>query len=190
MVTSRSESYPYPGALPEVQAGNLRADLFRRDFTINALAIDLTPDNYGELIDYFGGMKDIRNQKIRILHGLSFIDDPTRILRGLRFASRFKFELSSDTKTKLFKALEKNMLKRLSGKRLGRELESLLDSPRIIYTLELLETYGVLSSLNSKIKLDRFSRELLINLDITLSWFSLTFPDENFTRSTIPDGSI
>ena len=182
VVSSRSESYAYPGALPDVQRGNLRADLYRRDFTINCLAIDLSTDRFGELVDYFGGMKDIRNKKIRILHGLSFIDDPTRILRGLRFASRFKFDLSSDTMMKIKKALEKNMLKRLSGKRLRSEIEALLDSPRILYTLELLESHGILENLNRKIQLDRFTRELLINLDVTLSWFRLTFPEEEFRR--------
>lgn len=185
VVSSRSESYPYPGALPEVQEGNLRSDLYRRDFTINSLAIDLSQEKFGELVDYFGGMRDIRNKKIRILHGLSFIDDPTRILRGLRFASRLKFDISSDTKNKLQKALEKNMFRRLSGKRLRTEITALLDGPRILSTLELLESYGILENLNRKIKLDRFSRELLINIDITLSWFIITFPEEKINRTVL-----
>jgi tRNA nucleotidyltransferase (CCA-adding enzyme) len=180
VVTARRESYAYPGALPDVASGSLRADLFRRDFTINALAISLMPDDFGRLIDYFGGMRDIQNRTIRILHGLSFVDDPTRMLRAMRFASRLNFQLSEGTRQMLIKAVEKNMLKRVSGKRIQTELVHILRNPRPINTLQLLDKYGLLRNIHRKIKFDRFTLELLQSLGETISWFRLTFPDEPF----------
>jgi tRNA nucleotidyltransferase (CCA-adding enzyme) len=97
LVSARSEHYPHPGALPVVKKGILREDLFRRDFTINALAVSLNPDSFGELQDFYGGYDDLKNKKIRVLHEKSFVDDPTRILRALRFASRFDFKLEAKT---------------------------------------------------------------------------------------------
>ncbi len=97
LVSARSEHYPHPGALPVVKKGTLKEDLFRRDFTINALAVSLSPDSFGELQDFYGGYEDLRNKKIRVLHEKSFVDDPTRILRALRFASRFNFKLEAKT---------------------------------------------------------------------------------------------
>lgn len=95
--TARSEHYPHPGSLPIVKLGLLKDDLFRRDFTINALAVVLNPENWGQLKDFYGGYDDLKNQKIRVLHEQSFVDDPTRILRAARFAGRFGFKVESKT---------------------------------------------------------------------------------------------
>ncbi len=175
VVTARSESYAAPGALPEVRTGSLRADLYRRDFTINALAINLLPSEFGRLIDYFGGLRDIRNKKIRVMHGLSFIDDPTRALRAIRFANRFSFDITEGTKQLLISAMERRMLKRISGKRIHTELKLLFDDPRPLHAVELLENYGILSELHRKIKLDRFTANLVRKIDATLSWFRLAY---------------
>ena len=103
--TARKESYPQPGALPVVQEGTLKDDLFRRDFAINALAIAIHKDCYAQLIDEFGGCEDIKNKKIRILHDQSFVDDPTRILRVIRFEQRFHFKIERKTLSLLKMAL-------------------------------------------------------------------------------------
>lgn len=175
VATARSESYPSPGALPRVQIGSLRVDLFRRDFTINTLVISLIPSEFGRLIDYFGGMRDIRNRKIRTLHGLSFIDDPTRILRAIRFANKLSFDIAYGTKQLLESAVQKGMLKRISGKRTHTELALIFDDPRPLHAAELLEQHGVLKSLHRSIKLDRFTSDLIRKVDATLSWFKINY---------------
>src|SRR5436190_8384879 len=86
LVTARREQYPTPGALPEVEAGNIHDDLARRDFTINALAVELRPDGVGELLDPHGGLSDLQAGLVRVLHPNSFVDDPTRILRAVKYA--------------------------------------------------------------------------------------------------------
>ncbi len=98
IATARTEFYPYPAANPEVEASSIRQDLYRRDFTINALALRLTSPRSGDLIDCFGGVSDLQNRQIRVLHANSFIEDPTRIYRAVRFAVRLGFELEQQTK--------------------------------------------------------------------------------------------
>ena len=105
IATARTEFYPYPAANPEVEASSIRQDLYRRDFTINALALRLTSPRSGELLDFFGGISDLQNRKIRVLHANSFIEDPTRIYRGVRFAVRLGFELESQTKAYIHYAI-------------------------------------------------------------------------------------
>jgi tRNA nucleotidyltransferase (CCA-adding enzyme) len=181
IVSARKESYDKPGALPTVQLGSLRADLYRRDFTINTLAINLTEGKFGQLVDYFGGIKDINNSTVRILHGLSFMDDPTRLLRAARFAARFNFSFSDGTKQALNTAIEKNMFSRISGKRIHQELVQILENSRPLATLELMDKLGILGALHRKVKLDRFTFELLSKLYDTISWFKIDFPDEKPT---------
>ncbi|MBM3255763.1 MAG: CCA tRNA nucleotidyltransferase, partial [Candidatus Omnitrophica bacterium] len=91
IATSRREHYPKPAALPLVQKGGLKDDLARRDFSINAMAISINKTSFGELIDFFGGPADLSRKKIRVLHSRSFIDDPTRVLRAVRFEQRYAF---------------------------------------------------------------------------------------------------
>lgn len=97
LVAARKESYPHPGALPKVRPGTLKDDLFRRDFTINAMAMCLNQNRWGQLVDEFGGLPDLRNKKIRVLHERSFLDDPTRILRSVRFEQRLNFTIEPGT---------------------------------------------------------------------------------------------
>jgi len=104
--TARSETYVHSGALPTVKPGSLNDDLFRRDFTINALAIAINPSHFGELIDLFGGLQDIKKKAIRVLHDQSFMDDPTRILRAVRFEQRLGFHIESSTLQLLKTALK------------------------------------------------------------------------------------
>ena len=121
---ARTETYAKPGALPVVKPGTLKTDLFRRDFTVNAMAICLSPDNYGELIDLYGGLNDLKNKIIRVLHEKSFIDDATRIWRAIRYEQRLGFQIEPET-LKLLKR-DVPMLKTVGGYRLRHELELVL----------------------------------------------------------------
>ena len=122
IASTRREDYDFPGALPVVETSSLKDDLFRRDFTINALAMCLNRDNYGQVIDYYGGLRDLRQGEIRFLHNLSFIDDPTRILRAIRFAGRYNFKLAKVTGDALVTALEADVFSRVSPERFTEEL--------------------------------------------------------------------
>ncbi|HEY41670.1 MAG TPA: CCA tRNA nucleotidyltransferase [Dehalococcoidia bacterium] len=124
VTTARSETYDRPGALPQVKPGSLSDDLFRRDFTINAMAIQLSPGLYGDLIDLYGGQEDLKRGLIRILHEQSFTDDATRIWRALRYEQRFGFTLDMETLELLKRDIV--MLDTISGDRIRHELELVL----------------------------------------------------------------
>ncbi|MFP4472810.1 MAG: CCA tRNA nucleotidyltransferase [Candidatus Omnitrophota bacterium] len=120
-VTARKERYDRPGALPEVEPSSLEEDLFRRDFTLNAVAASLAPGAEGELVDPYDGQKDLRAGVLRVLHGESFRDDPTRILRGVRFAQRFDFNFSPETRELAVCALAEGVWRTVSGPRYFQE---------------------------------------------------------------------
>ncbi|MDT8859630.1 CBS domain-containing protein [Alkalihalobacillus sp. MEB130] len=145
IVTCRTEYYEAPAALPNVRASNIREDLRRRDFTINAMAIQINKSHFGTLLDFFQGQEDMKQQKIRILHTLSFIEDPTRIIRGVRFALRFNYQLAEQTYKLAIDAAP--MLQQVSSKRLLREIELLLKEGSIIDGIQMLDNIGVWSYL-------------------------------------------
>ena len=122
--TARAETYERPGALPEVKPGSLEDDLFRRDFTVNAMAVRLFPEPYGRLIDLYGGFADLRNGLIRVLHEKSFIDDSTRIWRAMRYEQRLDFQIEPVTLRLLKRDVP--MLDTISGDRIRHELELVL----------------------------------------------------------------
>jgi len=127
-VTSRIEFYEHPTALPKVERSSIRQDLHRRDFTINTLAIRLDPGHWGELLDFYGGERDLKSGRVRVLHSLSFIEDPTRILRAARFEQRFGFRIESRTEELISEA--KGLLKRVTGERIRHELYLIMEEDR------------------------------------------------------------
>jgi tRNA nucleotidyltransferase (CCA-adding enzyme) len=129
VVTTRTEFYDAPGALPTVERAGLREDLFRRDFTINAMAVSLKPADFGRLVDPFGGQADLAKQVLRVLHNLSFIDDPTRIFRGIRYEARYGFLLDEHSARLAFGCIEMGLVGDLSSARLRDELVALLEDP-------------------------------------------------------------
>ncbi|MFM6183155.1 MAG: CBS domain-containing protein [Dolichospermum sp.] len=164
IATARTEFYPYPAANPEVEASSIRQDLYRRDFTINAMALRLTYPRAGELLDFFGGFIDLKNQQIRILHANSFIEDPTRIYRGVRFAVRFGFSLERQTETYIRYAINSGVYNRTSQEnsktpalqtRLKTELKYILAATYWQSALELLNNLGALQCIHPTLKLDR-----------------------------------
>jgi tRNA nucleotidyltransferase (CCA-adding enzyme) len=130
IATARTEFYPYPAANPEVEASSIRQDLYRRDFTINALALRLTTGNSGELLDFFGGLSDLQNRLIRVLHANSFIEDPTRIYRAVRFAVRLGFEIENQTKDYIHYAISSGVYEKRWHQ------DSALDQPQRVPALE------------------------------------------------------
>jgi tRNA nucleotidyltransferase (CCA-adding enzyme) len=129
VVTTRTEFYDAPGALPTVERAGLREDLFRRDFTINAMAVSLKPADFGRLVDPFGGRADLAKQVLRVLHNLSFIDDPTRIFRGIRYEARYAFRLDEHSSRLAHGCIEMGLVGDLSSARLRDELVALLEDP-------------------------------------------------------------
>ncbi len=150
VATARSEYYSRPAALPEVEVEHtsVRQDLRRRDFTINAMAVDLSPDRFGRLLDPFGGLKDLDEGRIRVLHSMSFQDDPTRLLRAIRFAGRFDFELDEATRHYMNQAVSERIFDPVSGDRIREELDRVMEEPRRAEILTRMEEVGVLGTLH------------------------------------------
>jgi len=150
LATARSETYVRPGALPTVKPSSIEKDLFRRDFTINTMAIKLNPSYYGELIDLHGGSEDLEHKLIRILHERSFIDDATRIWRGLRYEQRLNFQLEPDTLQLLKRDIPR--LDTISGDRIRYELECILQEEFPEKILRRAKELGVLAKLHPSLK--------------------------------------
>ncbi|MEH2193327.1 MAG: CBS domain-containing protein [Nostoc sp.] len=163
IATARTEFYPYPAANPEVEASSIRQDLYRRDFTINAIALRLTSPRSGELLDFFGGLLDLQAKQIRVLHPNSFIEDPTRIYRGVRFAVRFGFEIEPQTEEFIRYAINSGVYDRTAQEnsktpalqtRLKTELKHILEAPYWKSALQLLDNLGALQCIHPTLKLD------------------------------------
>ena len=151
-VSARTEFYTHPTALPTVERGSIKLDLHRRDFTINTLALRLDGRHYGELQDYWGGLNDLRDRLVRVLHSLSFVDDPTRILRAARFEQRFKFSIESRTMDLLKEAIP--LLDRLSGDRIRHELDHILVEATASRILSRLQELNLLTTIEPALVCD------------------------------------
>jgi tRNA nucleotidyltransferase (CCA-adding enzyme) len=160
IATARTEFYPYPAANPEVEASSIQQDLYRRDFTINALAIRLTPPRDGELLDFFGGVLDLQSKQIRVLHANSFIEDPTRIFRAVRFAVRLHFQIDEQTEGYIRHAIASGIYRQIHDQtnakfrapalqtRLKAELTSILQAPYWKAALHYLADLGALQCIH------------------------------------------
>jgi tRNA nucleotidyltransferase (CCA-adding enzyme) len=157
LATARKETYARPGVLPAVTPGTIKDDLIRRDFSINAMAISLAPDDYGELIDPHQGRSDLEHRLIRILHPRSFTDDATRILRGVCYEQRFGFELEPETDRLLKRDIP--MLDTISGDRIRHELEHIFEEKRPELVIKRLGDLGVLDRLSPSLKGDGWIAE-------------------------------
>jgi tRNA nucleotidyltransferase (CCA-adding enzyme) len=174
--TVRAETYDRPGALPRVKSGTLATDMFRRDFTVNALAIDLTSGRYGQIIDLYGGLADLEKHLIRVLHYKSFIDDATRIWRAIRYEQRLGFHLERNTKQWLTRDLP--MLETISGDRIRHELELVMKEEQPEKVLRRAGELGILTKLHPSLKADnwlatKFRQARRLSVDITDVYFAL-----------------
>ncbi|MBI4670862.1 MAG: CBS domain-containing protein [Chloroflexi bacterium] len=160
--TARTEFYEYPSALPDVERSSIKLDLHRRDFTINAMALCLDPERYGTLLDPYGGEHDLNRGLIRVLHNLSFIEDPTRILRAVRFEQRFGFTIEARTAQLIDDA--RNLLAQVSGQRLCNELDLICNEQEPERALIRLQALGVLERIQPNLKADAWLAQKFQNL--------------------------
>lgn len=170
VATARTEYYEFPAALPIVERSSIKEDMYRRDFTMNTLAICLNPDRFGDLIDYFGGRKDIHNRLIRILYNLSFVEDPTRILRAIRFEQRYRFTIETDTLRLAGDAIKRRMLGKLSYKRILRELILILNEKDPIPALMRMSESGVWEYILPEVKLEDLTA-ILQRVPAVVGWW-------------------
>ncbi len=178
VASARLEYYQYPAALPIVEFGSLKMDLYRRDFTINTLAVALNPDTFGQLIDFFGGQRDIKEKVIRVLHNLSLVEDPTRILRAIRFEQRFRFRIGKQTTSLIRNAVKMNLLQKVGGHRLFHEIQHIMAEVDPLPSICRMAEFGVLSLLSPEIRLDPWMEALFARLKETISWYRLSFLSE------------
>ena len=183
VATARIEYYESPAALPKVEMSSIKKDLYRRDFTINTMAVKLTPENFGQLIDYFGGQKDIKEKTIRILHNLSFIEDPTRAFRAIRFSERFGFKISKHTINLINTAVRINLFNKLSGTRIYDELNLLFIETEPINAIKRLAEFDLLKFIHPKLKITRSLEKTFEAIQETFSWFKLLFFEEDLNKS-------
>ena len=182
VATARLEVYESPAALPKVERTSLKADLYRRDFTINTLAIRLNSANFGELIDFFGGIKDIKDKVIRVLHNLSFVEDPTRIFRAIRFEQRFKFQIAKHTQNLMRNAVEMGLIDRLSGGRIFSELVLILEEDNPIPALKRMKDFNLFPLLHPHLRFDEERMRLFEQIHQVINWFDLLFLEERYDR--------
>jgi tRNA nucleotidyltransferase (CCA-adding enzyme) len=164
IATSRTEFYPYPAANPEVEASSIRQDLYRRDFTVNALALRLTFPHQGEILDFFGGLLDLQAKQIRVLHANSFIEDPTRIYRAVRFSVRLGFQIDAQTEGYIRHAIASGIYTRSHSEtnkapalqtRLKMELKYILQAAYWKPALTLLSDLGALQCIHPTLEMNR-----------------------------------
>jgi tRNA nucleotidyltransferase (CCA-adding enzyme) len=185
VATARLENYAYPTALPTVAPASIKDDLYRRDFTINALAIDLNGHAFGDLIDYSGGVSDLDKKTIRSLHDRSFVDDPTRVFRAIRYEQRFGFRIEQRTLRRLKEAAATDLIHQLSGPRLRNEVMWLLAENDPRRTIHRMAKLNLLRFLHPRLALTPFIEALLTDATKALSWWNRRFPDRPVDRALV-----
>ena len=177
IATARLEYYDSPAALPTVELSSIKKDLYRRDFTINTLAVRLNHDRFGELIDFFGGLRDIKEKNIRVLHNLSFVEDPTRVFRAIRFEQRFGFQISKPTQNLIKTAVNLKLFERLSGERIYDELVLMFSEVEPLKGLRRMQEFDILRFLHPDLRFARELERLFVTIGETITWYRLLFLD-------------
>jgi tRNA nucleotidyltransferase (CCA-adding enzyme) len=176
VVTARTEFYDAPAALPTVEHASIREDLFRRDFTINAMAVSLKGDDFGRLVDPFGGRRDLDAGRIRVLHNLSFIDDPTRIFRAVRYASRYGFEMDEHTLRLARGCIEMGLVGDLSSSRLRDELVAVLEEEEVERSILRLGELGADMAIHPHLAADEETVRVLVRMRTLARQYSVDVP--------------
>ena len=182
VASARMEYYKFPAALPVVEMSSIKLDLYRRDFTINTLAIQLNSNKFGTLIDFFSARKDIKEKIIRVLHNLSFVEDPTRVFRAIRFEQRFEFTIGKLTAGLIANAISMDFFRELSGKRVVTELRLILQEENPVAAIRRLNDFDLLKVIHPSIKLDKVLMATLNSAKEALAWHDLLFLDESYNR--------
>jgi len=185
VASSRLEYYKMPAALPIVEKSSIKLDLARRDFTINTLAVSLNPENFGMLIDFFGATRDLKDKTIRTIHNLSFVEDPTRIFRAIKFSNRFGFKIGKVTSNLIKNAITINCFKNLSGLRVLSEIKQIFEEENPIPAIRTMEEYGLEKVLHKKLDIDPKTYHLLESVNKILVWHDLLYTDEDYPRWSV-----
>ena len=185
IATTRRESYAQPARLPTVQPASIEEDLSRRDFTINALAVRLNPQQFGRMLDPYGGQSDLRARTIRALHAGSFQDDPTRIFRAIRFEQRLGFRLEPTTLRLLAQAASTNLIQQLSGPRLQNEILLLLAERDPVRAIARLEQLKLLRFLHRRLCDTKNVKRTVTAVPKAFAWWAHRFPDSMIDRPIV-----
>lgn len=186
VATARLEYYEYPAAIPTVELSSIKLDLYRRDFTVNAMAIHLNPEKFGTLVDFFNSQNDLKRQRISVLHNLSFVEDPTRIFRAVRFEQRLDFRITKHTEKLLKNAVRMKLFDRFFAPRFFNELRLILSEDNPIPALKRMAGYDLFQflwpDLKPNLKIDRRFLHVLTQANRAVSWFKLLYLDESFEQ--------
>ena len=185
IATTRRESYAQPAVLPTVQPASIEEDLYRRDFTINAIAMQLNSEQFGRLLDVYGGQRDLRARTIRVLHAGSFQDDPTRIFRAIRFEQRFGFHLERTTARLLAQAASTNLIQQLSGPRLQNEILLLFAEHDPVRAIARLRQLKLLRFLHRCLCYTTKVKRVVTAVPKAFSWWARRFPDSVIDRPIV-----
>jgi tRNA nucleotidyltransferase (CCA-adding enzyme) len=185
IATTRRESYAQPAVLPTVHPASIEEDLYRRDFTINAIAVQLNPRQFGRMLDAYGGQRDLRARTIRVLHAGSFQDDPTRIFRAIRFEQRFGFRLERTTLQLLVKAASTNLIRQLSGPRLQNEILLLFGEHDPVRAIARLAQLKLFRFLHRRLCYTKNVKQVVTAVPKALAWWARRFPDSVIERPIV-----
>jgi len=182
VASARTEYYESPASLPIVEKSSIKLDLYRRDFSINTLVIKLNSDSFGTLIDFFNSYQDLKERTIRVLHNLSFVDDPTRIFRAIRFEQRFGFSIGKLTINLINNAVRMNFFKHLGGRRVFSELKLILEEETPIPALLRMQELNIFQFIYESIIFDENMAYLFESISKVLAWHDLLFLDEPYSK--------
>ncbi|MFO7751045.1 MAG: CBS domain-containing protein [Desulfobacteraceae bacterium] len=185
VASARLEYYKFPAALPTVEMSSIKLDLFRRDFTINTLAVRLNQENFGILIDFFGAQRDLKDKAIRTIHNLSFVEDPTRVFRAIKFANRYGFTIGKLTSSLITNAVKIDFFKNLSGLRVFSELRQILEEEDPIPAVTSLQAYALEKVIHPELFIDRRTIRCMEAAKKALSWHDLLYLDEQYLRWSV-----
>ena len=182
IATARLEYYEYPAAMPTVELSSIKLDLYRRDFTINAMAIQLNLEQFGTLIDFFNSQNDLKQKSIKVLHNLSFVEDPSRIFRAVRFEQRMEFQISPHTKRLIVNAVSMKLFGKSEDPRFLSELKIIFSEENPLPAIQRLSELDLFQflwpDLRPHYEIDRRFMHILTQAQLAISWFNLLYLDE------------
>jgi tRNA nucleotidyltransferase (CCA-adding enzyme) len=185
VASARMEYYKSPAALPEVEMSSIKLDLYRRDFTINTLAIRLDPGHFGTLIDFFSAQRDLKDKTIRVIHNLSFVEDPTRVFRAIRFEQRFGFTIGKLTSGLVKNAVRMDFFKKLSGLRVFSELKQILEEENPVPAIIRMSEYNLFPVIHPELALNKATIRALDSAKKVIAWHDLLFVNEPLEKWAI-----
>ncbi|MBL4901558.1 CBS domain-containing protein [Desulfotalea psychrophila] len=182
IATARLEYYEYPAALPTVELSSIKLDLYRRDFSINAMALQLNPGQFGTLIDFFNCQNDLKDRLIKVLHNLSFVEDPSRILRAIRFEKRLDFRISRHADRLIRGAVKMDLFGKATNPRLFTELQHIFAEENPVLAIKRIADFNLFQflwpDLLPNLKIDRRFLHILRQAQSGISWFHLLYLEE------------